>query len=1025
MVSLEKIQVYSQKQVEAAVTKFWEEKQVPNHLAKMRAGAKPFYLLDGPPYVNNSPHVGTLKTTVCKDVWSRFKYMQGFNVYYQPGFDCHGLPVEVIVEKELGIQSKADIEKMGVEKFDKACLQKVLNNEGNFIDTYKLLGAWRGWFNPYFTYKDYYIESAWWTVKQIHDKGLLVEGEKAIHWCPHCETALSGYEVSDSYKDIKAPSIYLKFRVKGTDNEYLLAWTTTPWTLPANVALAVHPEETYVRIKVGADILIVAEKRLQPLAEEIGIKYEVLSKVKGSELEGVQYEPLLDLPIQRELDETSDKAHRVILSLQIMANKKYKKHVMKAEAGKEGSASTEATANEQEEFEEFVTMDSGSGIVHTAPGHGQTDNFIGRHYGLPQVCPVDEHGLLTEKAGEFAGLYTSKADPIIIEHLDQHGKLLNADYFMHRAAVCWRCKTPLIFRLSPQWYMKVDPIKEEILAHNEKINWMPEFGRVKFQNWIADREDWCLSQQRYWGIPIPIWVCSKCGAKRVIGSRKELCESSIEKLDPAKLTDLHRHAVDSIQLNCHACGDGKMTRVRDIFTVWFDSGIAPWASLGYPFQNKELFEQMFPTSLVCEAQDQIRGWFDSLMLCSMAAFGKKAYEGVALMGWVLDEKGEKMSKSLGNVIVGKDGVDQLTADGIRLYYCSEIAPWEVQNFSVKTAKEGLRDLSILWNVLSFYQMYQDAALPKIDLQKQSATLAAEDRWILSRLNSTATKAAEHIDKFEFHLAGRALKNFVVDDLSRWYVKLIRDRVALTAPATDRATALTVLRTCIIEAAKLFAPITPFIAEYAFQQLKSDKDEESVHFARYPRGNQQLVDAELEEQMLLAMQITEAANSARQEAGIKLRWPIAEVVVAGDNKTAAAVQRLNEVLKATNNSLAVRALKEGELPEQYAIRDAYSFKVAIPKELTDELKNQALLRELARAIQDARKKGGFNVRESIELTLSADAKTAKFLEAVKGGLAKEVGAISIALVASEDKLNGENKAGAELGDRKVLAAFKRK
>ncbi|MEW5955750.1 MAG: class I tRNA ligase family protein, partial [Candidatus Micrarchaeota archaeon] len=753
----------------------------------------------------------------------------------------------------------------------------------------------------------------------------------------------------------------------------------------------------------------------QALGEEIAVGYEVVSRVKGSELEGMQYEPLLDVPLQREL---GGKAHHVILSLPIMTNKKYKKHVMSAETAKPGGTSGEKQAVQAEEFEEFVTMDAGAGIVHTAPGHGQTDNFIGRHYGLPQVCPVDERGRLTEKAGEFAGVPTSEADALIMERLEREGKLLHSDYFTHRAAVCWRCKTPLIFRLSPQWYMKVDPVKEEILSANESINWLPGFGKIKFQNWIADREDWCLSQQRYWGIPMPVWVCGKCGAKKVIGSKKELAENAVKKFDAPALADLHRHSVDSIEVKCAACG-GAAKRVKDIFTVWFDSGVTPWASLGYPFQNKELFEKMFPAALICESQDQIRGWFDSLMLCSMGAFGKPSYQAVALMGWVLDEKGEKMSKSLGNVILGKDGAKELGADVIRLYYCSEIAPWEVQNFSMKNAKELQRDLAIFYNVLSFHQMYAPQGFAPLDLMK--SRLAVEDKWLLSRANTVSREVTGHLEKFEFHLAGRKLLDFVVNDFSRWYVKLVRDRVSPSAGEGDKKTCLSVMHAVLKTSAKLFAPISPFLSEYVFQQLRSPSDEKSVHYCDYPAEGGS--DAALEHSMSLAMQVTELAASGRQEAGIKLRWPVREVVAVGSEAHRKAVEQLREILCASTNSLSVRFADEAPQGD-YVSREAKDCKVFVLKQLDEELKNTALFRELTRAVQESRKKNGFNVNEAIALTVFADAATLAFLKKKEGELKAGVGASSVSFAATEAALAGQFSASAELEEKRVLAKYGR-
>ncbi|MFH0836414.1 MAG: class I tRNA ligase family protein, partial [Candidatus Micrarchaeota archaeon] len=501
---------YDQKAIEAEVSGYWKKEKIPEGLSGERKGRKKFYLNDGPPYVNALPHVGHVKTTAYKDVWSRLKFMQGFDSYFQPGFDCHGLPIEVIVEQDLGIKAKSDIEKMGIEKFDAECLKKVLHNESVWIDYYKKLGAWRGFFEPYFTFEPYYIESAWWTAKKLHEKGMLVRGKKSIHWCPKCETALAGYEVSDSYKMVTDPSIFIKFKLKGRD-EFLLVWTTTPWTLPANVGIGVKGDEDYVKVEVNGVKLIVAEKLAAKVFGEIGVKFKVLEKVKGEDLAGLEYEPLLDLPSQHSIDKHAN-ARKIWLSLPIMKSKKYKKHVKSEEAG--GGTKKE----DEEEVGEFVTVSEGTGFVHTAPGHGQTDNLFGKHYNLPEVSPVDEQGKFTEEAGEFKGLFVKAADKLIMEKLEKEGKLLHRSTVSHSYPLCWRCKSPLIFRLSDQWYLTVDLIKDKMITENRDVKWMPSYGKEALENWLIDAQDWCVSQQRYWGIPMPVWVCSKCKAEKVIGS---------------------------------------------------------------------------------------------------------------------------------------------------------------------------------------------------------------------------------------------------------------------------------------------------------------------------------------------------------------------------------------------------------------------------------------------------------------------------------------------------------------------------
>lgn len=1006
---------YDQKKIEDEVRGFWEKEKIPNNLSKMRSGKAKYFLLDGPPYANAQPHVGHVKTTLFKDVWSRFKYLQGYDSLFLPGFDCHGLPTEVMVEKELGITAKSDIEKLGVEKFDAKCLEKVNNTEKDWVAYYRKLGAFRAYYEPYFTYKNYYIESGWWTAKKLHEKGLMVEGERPIHWCPHCETSLSGYEVSDSYKDTTDPSIFVKFKVKGTENEHLLVWTTTPWTLAANVAVFVHPEETYVKARDGKEILVLAKKRKEFVEQLIGRTLETISEVRGEDLDGVEYEPLLDVPQQQKIGE-SPAAHKIYLSISILSNKKYKKHALVSykclncenELSDEGLTPQSkcpacgkgplepVTASGAEEFEEFVTMNEGSGLVHCAPGHGQTDNYVGKHYGLPAASPVDEGGKYTALAGQFAGLFVKKADKEIIAWLEEHQKMFHSETTTHRASVCWRCKTPLIFRLSKQWYLKVEPIKEKMIAANEKVKWLPEFGKTKFRNWLADRQDWCISQQRYWGIPMPIWICEKCGAKDVVGSVEELKKKAIASTLPKDFEDLHRHTVDPIKLKCSACG-GTASRVKDIFNVWYDSGIAPWASLGYPFKNKELFDQIFPVDMVDESQDQIRGWFDSLMFSSMAVFDKAPYKAVSLNGWVLDEKGDKMSKSLGNVVPATEAIDKLSADAIRLYFCWETAPWEVQKFSFKNAAEVQRGLTIFWNTWSFYNTYAGPDFKPGSINDLLDRAKAEDKWILSRLNSVVSCVTNNLENFEFHFAGRNLLGFVTNDFSRWYVKLCRDRVSLHAIEADRKICLSIMHHVLAVSAKIFAPFTPNLSEFLFQQLKrrdSTLSEQSVHFSYYPEANASLIDCSLEEKMALAMKITEACNSARQEAGIKLRWPVREIVVTGEGVAKETVQLLGGLLKTSNNSLSV-SFSPKEPSGKFVAKEFDGGKAFLDAERSPELLHEAVFRELTRAIQAERKKQGLVVADSIELSVeSSDSSFVNFLKKRENELKNEVGAASV-------------------------------
>lgn len=945
---MEKLSRYEPHRIEELVRQYWKQYKVPQNLSAHRKNAKPFYLLDGPPYVNASPHVGHVKTTACKDIWTRLRYMQGYDAKIQPGFDCHGLPVEVMVEKELGIQSKQDIEKMGVEKFDALCLEKVLNNEKVWLSVYDGLGAWRGHFEPYFTYKPYYIESAWWTFKRLHEKGFLVEGNKSIHWCPHCETALSGYEVSDSYKDVTDPSIYVKFQIKDKPNEFLLVWTTTPWTLPSNVAIAVLGSETYVKAKVGNDTYILAKARAEAvLKEAMGLDYQIVEEFKGEQLDGLRYEPLVPCEQSQEIA-SNESAYRVYLSIALMAKKKYKKHKLSEEAP--GAASGKQKSKNVDEFQQFVTVEDGTGLVHTAPGHGQTDHLFGKHYRLPVLSPVNEQGLFNDKVGFLKGQFFKKANKTVLELLESQGKLLHASTLTHSYPLCWRCKSPLVFRVSRQWYLSVEPIKDKLVSTNASVNWMPEFGREAMNNWLADAQDWCISQQRFWGIPIPIWTCA-CGRKKVVGSVKELRESATK--DPGPLEDLHRHSVDSIHLTCE-CGK-EMARIKDIFNVWFDSSIAPWASLGYPFQNKELFERLSGdhlVDLVTESQDQIRGWFYVLLFTGMAVFDKPAYKNVSMMGWMVDEKGTKMSKSVGNVVWAQDAVKELGGDVMRLYYCWDIAPWEVQKFSFTSAKEVYKALNIYWNAFLYYDAYKPGSF-----KPAAPTLSAvEDAWLVSRLNTVTADVLAHYEAFEFHHVGRKLIDFAVNDFSRWYIKLVRDR------SDDDV--FHVLHHVLSQLTLLLAPITPFATEYVWHHLGG---KQSVHFESYPQPDESRIQPLLEQAMGVAMSITEATNAARKDAGFKLRWPVRQVIVTGDATIEKAVIDLQSILLSSLNALEVSYHQEK--PEgSFAVKEFKGGCVYVNTERSETLEHMARFRELTRKIQAERKKAGLHVKDEIALTL---------------------------------------------------------
>lgn len=891
-----------------------------------------------------------------------------------------------MVKKELGIKSKKDIEKIGVEKFIETCKKFATLNEEKWLKVYKSLGGWRGYLEPYITYKNYYLESGWWTFKKLFEKGMLYQGEKPTYWCSKCETALSGYEVTDAYEDVKDPHIYVKFPLKGKENEYILVFTTTPWTLVSNVAIAVHPEEYYVRVKVGKEIFIIAEKRMEPVLKELcKLDYEILEKFLGKELEGIKYLPLLEVPTQQKLKDMQN-AHKIILSIPVLKSKSYKHGVMENAKEMKG------------ECFDFVVSDEGSGAVHTAPGHGAEDHYIGQHYKLPMVSPIDDEGKFTNDAGEFRGIFVKDADKKILERLEKRNLLLHIDWLVHSYPLCWRCKSPLIYRLTKQWFLSIDTIKDLMIKENEKVRWLPSFGKDRFRNWLEDATDWCVSRQRYWGIPLPIWICEKCGKKEVIGSEEELREKAASKLP--KEIDLHKHVVDKIELKCSNC-NSSMKRVPDICDVWFDSGISTWASLGYPYKNKELFESLFPSDMICESQDQIRGWFYHLMFCGVATFDRSPYTALGLMGWVLDEKGDKMSKSLGNVLWGEDALQKLGADILRLYYCWEVAPWEIQNFSFKTAEEIRRSLNILWNSYSFFTTYATE-----NFESSLKNLRVEDKWLLSRVNSLTEEVTKHFEDFEFHHVGRKLMNFAVNDLSRFYIKLIRDRVWVSESGKDKDAALSTLHEAISTVIKLLAPIAPFISEDMYQNLTSS--DKTIFRSKWLEPNKSKIDKKLEGEVEICRKIIDSCLSARQETNIKLRWPVKEFLVQSENeKVVSVVENLKDIIKSICNSKDAKIVEKK--PEgEYSESDFGLGKVYVSKVLDKELLEEALIRELIREIQEMRKKNRFQVKETIALSLKSDEKTNQLLEKHSKALGKEVGAKEIVIGEFKGDFTGKVK-----------------
>jgi isoleucyl-tRNA synthetase len=858
--------VYDARKAEKEVQEWWLSAGIYEKVKRSRETSKPWYFLDGPPYASGSIHLGTAWNKIIKDTVIRYQTMCGRNVRRQPGWDCHGLPIEVKVEELLGIKSKKDIEqKIGVEEFVEQCKKWATDHVKLMTEQFKQLGVWMDWDDPYITFKRDYIESAWWTLKKAYERGLVKKDLRVIHWCPRCETALAEHEVRGEYQNVSDPSLYVRFRLRDRPNEYLLVWTTTPWTLPADLAVCVNPDYDYSEVEIGGDIYILATALVEKVMKDLGVSdYREVGSVKGVTLEGIQYEhPLLEeVPKQREFLEH----HRVIL----------------------GS---------------HVTLDEGTGCVHTAPGHGEEDFEVGLRYGLPVFSPVGPDGRFTEEAGKYAGIFVKEADEVILEDLRKKGLLVKHGTVVHQYPHCWRCQSPLLFRATEQWFLKVAELKSTIIQKNaEKVKWVPDWATIRYANGVESVGDWCISRQRYWGIPLPIWVCEQCQNTIVVGSLEELSRLSLQPLGDI---DLHRPHVDRVEIKCPKCG-GVSRRVPDVLDVWFDSGIASWASLGYP-KRQELFNQIWPSDFVTEGEDQVTKWFYSQQVVSIAAFGEVPYRRVLMHGFALDEKGRKMSKSLGNVVNPEDVVNKNGVDVLRLYILGANPPWEDLKFSWKSLEVVQRMMGVLWNVHVFATTYMslDGFDPrKIDLDKVSASLMPEDLWMISRINSVAREVTQAMEDLNLHSAVRVLSNFILEDLSRWYVRSVRERVWIEKEDPKKLAAYVVLYQALHVLVRLMAPFAPHITEVIYRDLVKAADPsspESVHMLPWPSVEEHAINSRLEEGMRIVRALVEAGAAARQQHKLKLRWPVKRVSIRmASAEGLEAVKDLQELLRSQLN-----------------------------------------------------------------------------------------------------------------------------
>ena len=835
---------------EKKVEEFWKENHIFEKSMENRKEGETYTFYDGPPTANGKPHIGHVLTRVIKDMIPRYRTMKGYMVPRKAGWDTHGLPVELEVEKKLGLDGKEQIEEYGMEPFIKQCKESVWKYKGMWEDFSSTVGFWADMEHPYVTYYDDYIESEWWALKEIWNKKLLYKGFKIVPYCPRCGTPLSAQEVSQGYKTVKERSAVVRFKVIGED-AYFLAWTTTPWTLPSNVALCVNPDETYCKVKAAdgytyymAEALL--DKVLGKFAKEEGEKaYEVLETYKGTDLEYKEYEPLF------------------ACAGEAAAKQKKKAHFVTCDT--------------------YVTMSDGTGIVHIAPAFGEDDSRIGRNYDLPFVQFVDGQGNLTKET-PYAGVFVKKADPMVLTDLDKEGKLFDAPKFEHEYPHCWRCDTPLIYYARESWFIKMTAVKDDLIRNNNTINWIPEsIGKGRFGDWLENVQDWGISRNRYWGTPLNIWQCD-CGHMHSIGSRQELFEMSGD--EKAKTVELHRPYIDEITLKCPECG-GEMHRVPEVIDCWFDSGAMPFAQHHYPFENKELFEQQFPANFISEAVDQTRGWFYSLLAESTLLFNKAPYKNVIVLGHVQDENGQKMSKSKGNAVDPFDALNKYGADAIRWYFYINSAPWLPNRFHGKAVVEGQRKfMSTLWNTYAFFVLYAD--IDNFDPTKYELNydqLPVMDKWLLSRLNTTVQAVDNDLANYKIPEAARALQEFV-DEMSNWYVRRSRERFWAKGMEQDKINAYMTLYHALVTIAKTAAPMIPFMTEDIYQNLvrSVDKDApESIHLCDFPTVNEAWIDKDLEADMKELLEIVVLGRACRNTANIKNRQPIGTMYVKAEKK----------------------------------------------------------------------------------------------------------------------------------------------
>ncbi|MGL5616619.1 MAG: isoleucine--tRNA ligase [Sarcina sp.] len=1014
--------------MEKEVANLWNSRNVIRKNFDLNKDGEYFTFYDGPPTANGKPHVGHILTRVMKDIIPRYKVMKGYQVIRKAGWDTHGLPVELEIEKKLGISGKEQIEEYGVEKFVQECKESVFTYVSMWEKMTEQIGYWVDMEDPYVTYHNSYIESVWWALKQMWDKDLLYKGHKVMPYCPRCGTALSSHEVSQGYKDVKDLTAIAKFKVQGEENKYILAWTTTPWTLPSNVALCINKAYTYVEVKVGDETLILAKDLV---GKVLGEEVEIVREFNGSELLGTKYEQLLPF-----YTPTEGKAFEVVHG-------------------------------------DYVTLSDGTGIVHIAPAYGEDDNLIGKKNGLAFINLVDTEGKFTEEVTPWAGKLVKKCDQQIVDYLNERGLLLKAEKHMHSYPHCWRCDTPLLYYPRASWFVAMSTLRDNLLENNNKINWLPDNIRTgRFGKFLENVIDWGISRDRYWGTPLPIWEC-ECGHRELIGSIEELKTKGINVPDDI---ELHKPYIDNVHVKCEKCGK-EMTRVKEVIDCWFDSGSMPFAQLHYPFENKELFDENFPAQFISEAVDQTRGWFYTLLAISTAIFDRNPFENCIVLGHVLDKKGLKMSKSKGNVVDPFDVLNSVGADATRWHFYTASAPWLPTRFSVDDVAEAQRKfLGTLWNVYSFYVLYADIDNFNPYDYKDFVSENVMDKWMLSKLNTLIKDVDGSLESYDITRAALMIEDFT-DELSNWYVRRNRSRYWSEELTDDKIGAYVTLHKVLVTLSKVAAPFVPFITEEIYQNLvvSLNKDaEESIHLCKWPTVEESAINPALEEEMDLAYKIVKLGRSARNAANIKNRQPLSKLsisisslpeyygaiirdelnvkevefgadvskyvnfeikpnlpvlgkaygkLIPGIRKEIAARNQMELAQKISSGEVEVIDVNGTEIElnldsilvtmqglEGFAFAGEGSIGVVLDEAITEELKEEGYIREMISKIQNARKESGFEVADKINLYVSGnemlEAVIKKFEDTIKKETLTEEVNYKDAASMNEVTINGE-------------------